>query len=82
MNQHTPQEETKRIIINDMMRIKNVLVKPNADMLACKLRREKRRMKSNSIDEPILRNEVLQCHKLLPQNHNSIKHFTLKPKAI
>lgn len=49
MEQHIPQEEVRRIIISDMVKKRNIFVKPNADMLACMLTREKRRMKSNSI---------------------------------
>ena len=49
MNRDISQEEIRRIIISDMEKRKNVFVKPNADMLVCKLRREKRRINTNSI---------------------------------
>ena len=49
MEQYLPQDEIRRTIITDMVRKRNVFHKPNADMLACMLRREKRRTKSNSI---------------------------------
>ena len=49
MEQYISQEEIWRIIISDMVKKRNVFVKSNADMLACMLRREIRRMKSHSI---------------------------------
>lgn len=59
MEQHTPQEETRRII-SDMMKKRGVFVKPNEDMLACMLRREKRMMKSNSII-PVIGEDTIVC---------------------
>lgn len=49
MKEFISQDEISRIIICDMVKKRNVCVMPNADMLTCMLRREKRRMKSNFI---------------------------------
>lgn len=77
MEQHIPQEEIRRIIISDMVKKRSVFVKPNADMLACMLRRAKRRMRSNSI-VPVIGEDTIVFSLGVPLILHCFSYKTLK----